>query len=237
MYEFAPIPNEGKNLTITTDRGIFARYPIRTHVVRCGEDLHGIMREYVLGKTQPDDLLFISEKIIAICQNRAFDIDDIHPSQLANLLCRFVYKSPYGIGLGSPWTMELALRDVGLPRMLLAAGCSAVTKPFGVRGVFYRVAGTKARAIDGPCDCTIPPYNHFAKLAPAKPDKVAAELATLVGCGVVIIDANDIGVNVLGRSSKEISEKFCKQVFGDNPLGQGHQGTPLCVVRRVEYGE
>ena len=179
MYEFAPIPNEGKNLTITTDRGIFARYPIRTHVVRCGEDLHGIMREYVLGKTQPDDLLFISEKIIAICQNRAFDIDDIHPSQLANLLCRFVYKSPYGIGLGSPWTMELALRDVGLPRMLLAAGCSAVTKPFGVRGVFYRVAGTKARAIDGPCDCTIPPYNHFAKLAPAKPDKVAAELATL----------------------------------------------------------
>ena len=237
MYEFAPIPNEGKNLTITTDRGIFARYPIRTHVVRCGEDLHGIMREYVLGKTQPDDLLFISEKIIAICQNRAFDIDDIHPSQLANLLCRFVYKSPYGIGLGSPWTMELALRDVGLPRMLLAAGCSAVTKPFGVRGVLYRVAGTKARAIDGPCDCTIPPYNHFAKLAPAKPDKVAAELATLVGCGVVIIDANDIGVNVLGRSSKEISEKFCKQVFGDNPLGQGHQGTPLCVVRRVEYGE
>ena len=237
MYEFAPIPNEGKNLTITTDRGIFARYPIRTHVVRCGEDLHEIMREYVLGKTQPDDLLFISEKIIAICQNRAFDIDDIHPSQLANLLCRFVYKSPYGIGLGSPWTMELALRDVGLPRMLLAAGCSAVTKPFGVRGVFYRVAGTKARAIDGPCDCTIPPYNHFAKLAPAKPDKVAADLAALVGCGVVIIDANDIGVNVLGRSSKEISEKFCKQVFVDNPLGQGHQGTPLCVVRRVEFGE
>ena len=237
MYEFAPIPNEGKNLTITTDRGIFARYPIRTHVVRCGEDLHGIMREYVLGKTQPDDLLFISEKIIAICQNRAFDIDDIHPSQLANLLCRFVYKSPYGIGLGSPWTMELALRDVGLPRMLLAAGCSAVTKPFGVRGVFYRVAGTKARAIDGPCDCTIPPYNHFAKLAPAKPDNVAADLAALVGCGVVIIDANDIGVNVLGRSSKEISEKFCKQVFCDNPLGQGHQGTPLCVVRRVEFGE
>ena len=232
MYSFSAEPNDGKSLTVETDMGTFARYPIHTHVISCSESMTDIMREYVCGKTLPDDLLFISEKVIAICQGRAFDIDTIHPSPLANLLCKFVYKSPYGIGLGSPWTMELALRDVGLPRMLFAAACSAATKPFGVRGVFYRVAGTKARAIDGPCDCTIPPYNHFAKLAPKNPDKVAAELAQLVGCGVVVIDANDIGVNVLGRSSKGIPVDFCKQVFRDNPLGQGSQGTPLCIVRR-----
>ncbi len=234
MNEFPSSPNEGKALTIETDRGVFARYPIRTHVIRCGESLSEIMRQYVCGKTKPGDLLFVSEKIIAICQNRAFNIDSIRPSPLANLLCRFVYKSPYGIGLGSPWTMELALRDVGLPRMLLAATCSAATKPFGVRGVFYRVAGTKARAIDGPCDCTIPPYNHFAKLAPKKPNKVAGELAQLVGCGVVVIDANDIGVNVLGRSSRDIPAAFCRQVFRDNPLGQGSQSTPLCIVRKIK---
>ena len=234
MNEFAALPNEGKALTVATEKGVYARYPIRTHVVRCGESLADLMRQYVLGKIKPDDLLFISEKIVAISQNRAFDIDEIDPSPLAKLLCRFVYKSPYGIGLGSPWTMELALRDVGLWRMLAAAACSAATKPFGVRGVFYRVAGTRARAIDGPCDCTIPPYNHFAKLAPEKPDKVAAALAAQLGCGVVVIDANDLGVEVLGRSSRTIPVSFCKDVFRDNPLGQGAQSTPLCIVRRVK---
>ena len=117
--------------------------------------------------------------------------------------------------------------------MLAAAFCSAVTKPFGVRGVFYKVAGTKARAIDGPCDCTIPPYNHFAKLAPAEPDKVAKELSDYIGAKVVIIDANDIGVEVLGRSTEEIDIAFCKQAFKDNPLGQSSQSTPIAIVKKA----
>lgn len=225
--------NEGKNIKITTaDYGTFSRYPVKTHVIMSGEKLNDIMDKYVVGNIQKDDYMFISEKVVAICQGRAFDIDDINPRPLAKLLCKFVYKSPYGIGLGSPWTMELALRDVGVPRMLFAAFCSAVTKPFGVRGVFYKVAGTKARAIDGPCDCTIPPYNHFAKLAPANPDKVAAELSDYIGAKVVIIDANDIGVEVLGRSTEEISIDFCKQAFKDNPLGQSAQSTPIAIVRK-----
>lgn len=227
--------NEGKNINITTESfGTFSRYPVKTHVVMSGEKLNDIMDKYVVGNINADDYMFISEKVVAICQGRAFDIDDINPRPLAKLLCKFVYKSPYGIGLGSPWTMELALKDVGVPRMLFAALCSAVTKPFGVRGVFYKVAGTKARAIDGPCDCTIPPYNHFAKLAPANPDKVAKELCDYIGSKVVIIDANDIGVEVLGRSSDEISIDFCKQVFKDNPLGQSAQSTPIAIVRKVD---
>ena len=228
------IPNEGKELLIETpDYGTLARYPIRTHVIMSEEKLTDIMDKYVKENVQKDDWMFISEKVVAITQGRAFDIDDIKPRPLAKVLCKFVYKSPYGIGLGSPWTMELALRDVGTPRMLFAAFCSAVTKPFGVRGVFYKVAGTKARAIDGPCDCTIPPYNHFAKLAPAEPDKVAKELADYIGCKVVIIDANDIGVEVLGRSTEEIPVDFCKQAFADNPLGQSSQSTPIAIVRKV----
>ncbi len=226
-------PNEGKQLNIKTDFGEYSRYPVKTHVIMSGENITDILDEYLPEKPNVDDYVFISEKVIAICQGRAFDIDDIHPSALAKLMCKFVYKSPYGIGLGSPWTMELALRDVGIPKMLLASVCSAVTKPFGVRGVFYKIAGTKARAIDGPCDCTIPPYNHYAKLAPKDPDEVAKKLKAHLGCGVVIIDANDIGVEVLGRSGKEISVEFCKQVFADNPLGQSSQSTPIAIVRKA----
>ena len=226
-------PNEGKQQSIATSFGTFNRYPIRTHVIGRGEDLAAVVRRYVPESAGKADYLFVSEKIVAICQGRAWPISEITPSSLAKLLCRFVYRSPYGIGLGSPWTMQLAIEDVGLPRLLLAAACSALTKPFGVRGVFYRVAGTAARAIDGPCDCTIPPYDRFAKKAPLEPDRVARELAAKLGCRVVIIDANDLGVEVLGKSSESIPTLFCKQVFRDNPLGQSRESTPLAIVRRI----
>ena len=226
-------PNSGKARAIDTAFGRFDRYPIRTHVIMRGERIEDVMQSYTPTPLLKGDYLFVSEKIVAICQGRAWDISEIKPSRLAKLLSRFVYRSPYGIGLGSPWTMQLAIEEVGVLRLLFAAACSALTKPFGVRGVFYRIAGTAARAIDGPCDCTIPPYNHYAKKAPKDPDRVARRLAGLLGCGVVIIDANDLGVEVLGKSSSSIPTSFCKQVFRDNPLGQSHESTPLCVVRRV----
>lgn len=228
-------PNEGKQLVMQTpDYGRVARYPIKTHVVMSNEDMFALMDRYVAGRVKSGDYVFISEKVIAICQGRAYDIDDLKPRQLAKFLCRFVYQSPYGIGLGSPWTMELAIRDVGIVKILFAALCSALTKPFGMRGVFYKIAGVKARAIDGPCDCTIPPYNHFAKMAPAAPNQVAEALSKHIGCGVVIIDANDLNIEVLGKSSRAISNNFCRQAFCDNPLGQSAQSTPIAVVRRLD---
>lgn len=228
------VPNGTKNLIISTEWGDFARYPVMTHVVKSGDDLEEMMEKYLMKYLQEGDRIFISEKIVAISQGRAFPIDEIKPRRLAKFLCRFVYKTPYGIGLGSPWTMELAIRELGAPKILFAAFCSAVTKLFGIRGVFYRICGPRARAIDGPCDCTLPPYNHYAKLAPKKPDEVAARLAKKTGVPVVIIDANDLGVEVLGRSDKkELTVPWCRAVFKDNPLDQARQQTPLCIVRPV----
>lgn len=229
-------PNKGKDLVIRTkDFGSFARYPVKTHVVAVGENLLAVADRYVAKALRQDDYLFLSEKLVAICQGRAFDIDDIAPRPLARFLCRFVSRSPYGIGLGSPWTMELALRDAGVLRILFAALCSALTKPFGIKGVFYQVAGVRARAVDGPCACTIPPYNHYAKMAPADPDREAQSLSRHLGCPVVVIDANDLSVEVLGRSSRRINVNFCRQVFRDNPLGQSCQSTPMAIVRKAEY--
>ncbi|MCR5484532.1 MAG: coenzyme F420-0:L-glutamate ligase, partial [Clostridiales bacterium] len=120
------LPNEGKELVISTDYGKFYRFPVKTHVVVSGDSLTEIMDKYVMPHIEKGDMIFISEKIVAISQGRAFDIDDIHPSKLAKLLCKFVYKSPYGIGLGSPWTMQLAIQDIGVPKILFAGLCSAV---------------------------------------------------------------------------------------------------------------
>jgi len=45
----------------------------------------------------------------------------------------------------------------------------------------------------------------------------------------VVIDANDIGRNVMGQASDR-PDRFFEAVFADNPLGQGNERTPLCVV-------
>ncbi len=226
-------PNTGKNANIETAHGTYARLPVKTHVITDTDDIVAVAKRYAAPYLQDGDLLFISERIVAISQGRAFPIRDIHPSLLARLLVRFVHKSPYGIGLGSPWTMELAIREAGAARILLGALAAAVTKPFGLRGVFYRVVGKNINAIDGPCDYTLPPYNEYAKLGPAEPDAAARAIAAALGCPVVIIDANDLGVVVLGRSSRAITDAFCKKVFRDNPLGQTDEQTPLCIVRKM----
>lgn len=226
-------PNAGKNLAIELPGGSYARLPIRTHIITSENTISGIVKQYAEPHLIDGDLLFISERIVAISQGRAFPIKDIHPSRLAKFLVRFVHKSPYGIGLGSPWTMELAIREAGAARILLGTLAAAITKPFGIRGVFYRVVGNNINAIDGPCDYTLPPYNEYAKLGPAEPDKVARGLKSELRHDVVIIDANDLGVAILGKSSKDIPDDFCKQVFRDNPLGQADEQTPLCIVRKI----
>src|SRR3989338_923353 len=226
-------PNADKQLTIRLASGTYARLPIRTHIVTKDDTMSDIVKRYAESHLVEGDLLFISERIVAISQGRAYPIKDIFPSWLANLLVKFVHKSPYGIGLGSPWTMELAIREVGALRILVGAAAAVVTKPFGMKGVFYRVVGNNINAIDGPCDYTLPPYNEYAKLGPANPMKVAKELSEAIGSDVVIIDANDLGAAVLGKSNRAITDAFCKAVFKDNPLGQSTQQTPICIVRKV----
>ena len=233
MSGFRP-NNEKKLLIQTEDNSKYARYPVKTHVVTKGEDLKDIIDKYVKDYLTPGDIIFMSEKMVAISQGRAWQLDEIHPSWLAKFLVKFVTKSPYGIGLGSPYTMELALRDVGVPRILLGCICAAVTKPFGIKGVFYNVVGTKARAIDGPCEYTLPPYNNYAKMAPLNPEKVCKELSEyLGGYDVVIVDANDLGQNVLGTSNKAITSDTAHQLFGDNPLDQADQQTPIAIIRKM----
>lgn len=226
--------NEGKKLTITVDDVEYLRIPVKTHVVMREDDLAEVVDKYTKDIRHPGDIVFCSEKIIAITQGRSFPIDEIHPSWLAKFLVKFVYKSPYGIGLGSPYTMQLAIEDVGVPRILLGCLAALVTKPFGIRGAFYKVCGQKAYAIDGPCEYTIPPYNRYAKMAPKNPDKVARQMKERLGNEFVVLDANDLNVDILGKSSRSLDDNFLKALFKDNPLGQSSQQTPIAVVRRCE---
>ena len=228
-----PQANEGKKLAIEIDGVSYLRIPVKTHVVMREDNLFEVLDKYTKDVRQPGDIIFVSEKVVAITQGRAFPISEIKPGWFARFLVKFVYKSPYGIGLGSPYTMQLAVEDVGVPRLLLGCAAALVTKPFGIRGVFYKVCGPRAYAIDGPCDCTIPPYNRYAKMAPKNPDKVARKLKEKLGNEVIVLDANDLNVDILGKSSKDLDVKFLKALFKDNPLGQNSQQTPVAIVRKA----
>ena len=229
-------PNEGRALHATLHGIVYARHPVRTHLVGATDDAAAVVTRYV--GTLPDDarLVAVSERMVAITQGRSHPMDTIRAGWLAKLLVRFVTRPGYGIGLGTPQTMQLAIDEVGAPRILLAAALSAVTKPFGVHGLFYRVAGRQAAAIDGPTSYTIPPYNQSATLGPRDPDGAARTLAAAVGGPVAVIDANDAGCAVLG-ASPGVDRRFVQALFADNPLGQAREQTPICLVREVAWPE
>lgn len=231
----ADLPNDGKALTVTVEGTTFARIPIRTRVVMPGDDLDAIVTEYAADEVKDGDLLFVTEKIVAITQGRSFTLDEIEPRRLARFLSKYVTKTSYGIGLGMPETMEMALRECGTPRILFAAAISAVTKAFGRRGDFYRIAGDKARAIDGPTNGTIPPYDRAVVLGPSRPAEVAVRLKALLGGGVqvAVVDINDIGGNILGSTLDKAGERQLVRILADNPLGQGRESTPLGIIREA----
>mgnify|MGYP004520598463 CR=1 FL=1 len=227
------MPNEKKNQNITVDGRTFARLPIKTHVVTAEDQIADVAEKYAKEHMQDGDILFISEKCVACTQRRAIPMSEIHPRPLAKFLTKFVYKSPYGIGLGIPETMEMALRECGVPRILFAAFCSAIGKLFRQRGWFYKIAGYKAESIDGPTPNTIPPYNTCVVLGPEQPDRVAREIAERIGQRVAIVDVNDLSGKILGISQDDMDREFIARILKDNPLGQSAQQTPMGIIREV----
>jgi hypothetical protein len=227
-------PNPDRALRAALDGVVYARHPVRTHLVTAADDAVKVARRYAapLGS----DVVFaaVSERMVAITQGRSYPMSSIQPGRLARFLVRFVTRPGYGIGLGTPETMQLAISEVGAMRVLLAAAVSGVTRPFGIHGLFYRIAGPQAAAIDGPTAYTIAPYNQAATLGPRDPGGAARRLAEALGTPVAVIDANDAGCHVLGLSPG-LARRQVERLFADNPLGQASEQTPICVVRRVDW--
>jgi hypothetical protein len=130
--------------------------------------------------------------------------------------------------------MQLFVEEAGYIRILFAAVVSAVTRPLGIHGLFYRICGLRAKSIDCPMSFLIFEYAHSAKLAPNNPSGAARKIRELLGGHeTVILDANYRGAFSLGKSTAKISEQFIGKLFRDNPLGQSDEMTPFCIVRKA----
>lgn len=242
----AATANHGRHIfTRTGDGRILARVPLRSSVLMGGDDLQAELvsaLQALAGRGLPPaagDVVLCSEKALAITQGRSLPVGEVQVGTAARLLSRFVSRVPTGIGIGHPATMQLAVEEAGLPRILLAAAASAVTRPLGLRGVFYRVAGNGVNAIDGPSHLNLPPFDGYAIKGPKDPEGAACRLASglsgAFGCRVevAVIDANDLTASLLG-ASPGVDRDTVLAAVADNPLGQSDEATPFGLVRVLE---
>ncbi|NLM42766.1 MAG: F420-0--gamma-glutamyl ligase [Clostridiales bacterium] len=211
----------------------YLRIPVKTHVIKRDDNIIDVVKKYTQEIVNEKDIVIISEKVVAITQGRAFPVKEIKPRPLARFLSKFVTKTPAGIGLGIPETMEMALRECGVIKILFAAAVSFFGKLIGRKGDFYRIAGYKASSIDGPTPNTLPPYNKYVVLGPENPDKVAMDISETIKAQVAIVDINDLGGSILGTSQRDMDRNTLLGILKDNPLGQSSEQTPLGIIREV----
>lgn len=210
----------------------YQRFVIRTHLVQQGEQLAKTLMPYLEGRVARGDIVVLGEKIVSIAEGRAVRLDTIKPSKMAKFLAKNVRQLGYGMGLRRPETMEMAIREVGAGRILLAAVAGAADRVLGRSGDFYRIAGRQVAAIDGPGPTTIAPYNQYVVLSPAHPEAIAEKLSRRLHVCVAIVDVNDVGSEVLGMS-QGCNKRLVAELLRDNPMGQGSQQTPLGVLRPI----
>jgi hypothetical protein len=226
-----PAPNPNRRLTISVAGVEYQRLPIRTPVLGRESDLIGTIRTFAVPYSKEGDVLFISEKAVAVTQGRAIPENELRIGLTARILWRFVGKVPYGIGLRRPSSMQCAVNECGAARIWLAAIVGALGKLVGRKGDFYRIAGPQAATIDAATTSPLQP--DCVIMGPKDPEKVAARVLAETGLECAIVDVNDIGGSWVLGCSAGVDAKLVEACLKDNPLGQGTECTPMGLLRRA----
>ena len=156
-----------------------------------------------------------------------------YPGFWAKKLAPFAGINETGVGMHEPYKLQLVIDMCGLPRVLFAAFVSAVTRPFGVHGLFYRICGKGVAGIDGfYFRSSFERYKELALINPPNPVELCNQLEKDTGIPVVLMDANDIDQNQLGKCSDfPLTDDEIQDAMADNPSGQGDELTPLILIR------
>ena len=214
----------------------YDRYAIQTHFVEVGESQTELIEKYVRPLYQEGDMVSFGAKVMAMCTNNVKTRQQVKPGFWANFLWRFAAINHTGVGMHEPYKLQLVIDMCGLPRVLLAVFCSAVTKPFGIKGVFYKVCGKGVGGIDGfYFRSSFDRYKELALINPPNPVELCNELEKETGIPVVLMDANDIEQNQLGKCDNfPLTDDEIQDAMQDNPSGQGDELTPLILIRPVK---
>lgn len=231
--------NPGKNVVINVEGEEYMRHAIKTRFVEANkENIIDFIDEYVSDIYEEGDIVSISENIVALCQNRVIHLKDIKIGRLAKFLSSKVHMTSAGRGLGNPQKMQVAIDQAGRLRVIFAAVIGAIFRFFGKKGVFYILVGHNVANIDGFCNYGFSYYEDKGVLAPDRPDLVCDEIKEKLNIDAMVVDANDIGVEILGKNktmTKDVS--FYKALIKDNPAGQNAESTPLILIRKKKNNE
>lgn len=227
--------NEGKNVEIQVNGQTYLRHAIRTRFVEQGESYIDLFKEYVSPIYEEGDIISSSEKIIALCQNRIVKREDIKIGFWAKLLSKFASHPDTGVGVGETIKMQYAIDTVGLFKVIWASVASAITKLFGKKGVFYEIVGQEVSGLDGFYDHVWKEYGDIGIKLPENPSGVCNEIKEKLGISCMIVDANDLGQELLGYSNDiTLTKEELKELIKDNPSGQGKELTPLILIRKKQ---
>lgn len=227
------ISNENKNVEILVNDTVYKRHAIKTHFIQVGESYIEVIEKYVSPIYEEGDIISISEKIIALCQEKIVRREEIKVGFLAKFLSRFASHPTTGIGVGEAIKMQYAVNKVGRIKCIYAAIASAITKLFGKKGVFYEIVGQEVSGLDGFYNDVWKEYGDIGIEMPENPTKVCNEIYEKLRIKAMIVDANDLGQEILGYSdSIAETEEELLGMIKDNPAGQGKQTTPIILIRK-----
>jgi F420-0:gamma-glutamyl ligase len=215
-------PFEGETIAI----------PVRTRLIRRGDDLPALVVAAVAGIARPVDVVCLSETAVAIAQGRTIAAETIRPSRLAYVLSR---RASALATVNQPESLQLVIDQVGAWKVAYAALAQVAGRLIRRRGMFYEILGEAISTIDGYTG-TLPPFDRTIVLGPENPDGVAHQIAAASGAHVAIVDVNDLGTaKVLGASSG-LERAAVEDALRANPHGNADEQTPIVVLKRRSAG-
>ncbi len=207
------------------------RLLIQTHTLSPNDDIAEVISQYAGDCLEPGDIVVLAESPVAITQDRAIPVKQMHVRLSSRILWRFVRKVSYGIGLRNPYSMEAAIEECGELRIWFASIFGGIMRLLGRRGDFYRIAGIQARMIDAVGTSPVKPYDECVLKGPSKPYEVVKGLKRRFGVEFAIMDINDIGGSWMVAGTSRINPEELENFMRDNPMGQGKQLTPITIVK------
>jgi hypothetical protein len=204
--------------------------PLKTRLLVPGDDMVMVAREALAAKgltPASGDVLVICESPLAITQGRVVSVDELRPGLWARLWCRF-----FGTGgsLSTPYGMQAAIDEAGWGRIFAALVVGSAGRLVGRRGDFYRVAGRPVAWIDDMTG-TLGPYSQDIVLGPLHPDAVARRVGAELGCGVAVVDVNELHrVEILAAHAVSGLDDVVA-ALRVNPQGNDDERTPLVLLR------
>ncbi len=204
--------------------------PIKTHILGRLDDPIEILKSYMPLNSLPTDILTIGESPLAIMQGRYIDYRNVNANLISKLICKGFHPTS---SLATASGMQTLINTSGPTRVIISWLIGGILKLFGIRGVFYRLAGEQARLIDD-ITGTTPPYDKSIVLGPKDTQAFCIKAARKLNVNVAVVDVNDLGrVKIISTNNVNNSE-IIEKALTSNPAGNANQQTPLVLIKKNE---